>query len=77
MDMPSHYVICVAEHLDGRLANWLGGLEIMRETNCQETTLYGELADQAALFGVLGRIRDLGLTLISVQRLSPQKERKC
>ena len=68
MDEPAHYEIRVAEHLDKRLAEWFGELEIINAAESDETILRGEMVDQPALFGVLGKIRDLGLTLISVQR---------
>ena len=68
MDEPALYEIRVAEQLDAHWAKWFGDLEITY-TECGETILRGEMADQSALFGVLGKIRDLGLTLISVQRL--------
>lgn len=69
MDEPARYEIRVAEHLDPRRANWFDGMEISHCAKHGDTILRGELADQPALFGVLGKIRDLGLTLISVQRL--------
>ena len=68
MDEPAHYEIRLAEHLDERWAKWFDGLEIVHSAESGETVLRGEMADQPALFGVLGKIRDLGLTLISVQR---------
>ncbi len=68
MNEPARYEIRVAEHLDTRLAKWFDGLAIISFADSEETLLRGELADQSALFGVLGKIRDLGLTLISVQR---------
>jgi hypothetical protein len=49
------------------------GLEMVQEPG-GETVLTGPLIDQAALHGVLGRIRDLGLPLLSVVRLSPDQE---
>jgi hypothetical protein len=67
MDEPASYEIKVAEQLDARWAKWFGDLEIVHSPK-GETTLCGVIADQPALFGVLGKIRDLGLTLISVQR---------
>ena len=70
MDDPASYEICVAEHLDKRWTEWFDGLEIIH-LESGETILRGEMRDQPALFGVLGKVRDLGLTLISVQRLSP------
>lgn len=69
MDDPAHYEIRVAEHLDERWAKWFGDLEIIHSES-GETILRGEMVDQPALFGVLGKVRDLGLTLISVQRQS-------
>ena len=74
MDEPASYEIKVAEQLDARWVKWFGDLEIV---HCQngETILRGVMADQPALFGALGKIRDLGLTLISVQRLSPGRPR--
>ena len=69
MDEPAHYEIRLAEHLDERWAKWFDGLEIVHSAESGETILHGEMADQPALFGVLGKIRDLGLTLISVQRM--------
>jgi hypothetical protein len=68
MDEPACYEIRVAEQFDERLAKWFGELEIIHPAGSGETILRGEMADQPALFGVLGKIRDLGLTLISVQR---------
>ncbi|MCL4489788.1 MAG: hypothetical protein M1132_11465 [Chloroflexi bacterium] len=69
MDDPACYEIRLEEHLDERWTAWFEGLEIRHEAG--ETILRGEMADQPALFGVLGKVRDLGLTLISVQRVSP------
>lgn len=74
MDEPASYQVRVAERLDERWVKWFGDLEII-QTEHGETILCGVMADQPALFGVVGRIRDLGLTLISVQRLSSDLER--
>ncbi len=68
MDESAPYEIRVAEHLDERWARWFGEMEIQRIAESDETILRGVMADQPALYGVLGKIRDLGLTLISVQR---------
>ncbi len=70
MDEPAHYEIRVAEYLEDRWTEWFADLEIVHPARSDETILRGELADQAALFGILGKIRDRGLTLISVQRQS-------
>jgi hypothetical protein len=69
MDTQEHftvYQICVKGHLDERWLRWLDGMTISQESN-GETVISGEM-DQASLHGVLNRIRDLGLELISVQR---------
>jgi hypothetical protein len=73
MDDPAHYEIRVAEHLGERWAKWFDCLEIIYSADSDETIFRGEMADQPALFGVLAKVRDLGLTLISIQRLSPSR----
>jgi hypothetical protein len=62
-----YYEICIDGHLGSNWSSWFEGLEINRTTD-GVTILSGSLADQAALHGVLMKIRDLGLTLISVER---------
>jgi hypothetical protein len=62
------YEIRIEGHLGPSVAVWFPGLVIYQETN-GDTTLSGPIVDQAALHGVLMRIRDLGLVLISVHRL--------
>ncbi len=57
-------------HLDDRWSEWFGGLAVQRQED-GTTLLVGAVVDQAALHGVLNGIRDLGLTIISVQRVSP------
>ncbi len=64
------YEIRVQGHLDSRWATWLHGLTLTREPD-GTTTLMGGLVDQAALHGLLSRIRDLGLPIISMRRLGP------
>ena len=67
-DCPVRYRICVLGQLDRRWSSWFDGLEIAPQPN-GTTLLTGFIRDQAALHGVLMRIRDLGLPLIAVQRL--------
>jgi hypothetical protein len=64
---PAQYEIRVAGVLDSRWAAWFDGLQISGEGG--QTVICGEVADQAALHGLLTRVRDLGLCLISVRRL--------
>ncbi len=69
MDIPFVYEIRVEGHLPDHWSQWFEGLSICRQPD-NVTTLTGILIDQAALFGVLSRIHDLNLILISVSRLS-------
>ena len=69
MDQPALYQIRVQGHLSDRWATWFDGLKIENQPH-GEAVLTGPLADQAALHGVLGRIRDLGLTLIALNRIA-------
>jgi hypothetical protein len=62
------YQIRIKGHLDSRWADWFGGLTISLEQN-SETLMTGTGIDQAALFGLLRKIRDLGLPLISINRI--------
>jgi hypothetical protein len=59
------YRIRVRGHLDRRWASWFDGMSIHHEPD-GATLLEGEVADQAALHGLLQRVRDTGLILISV-----------
>jgi len=63
--MPIEYHIRLKGHLDNHWSDWFEGMTISNQAN-GETVLAGPLADQAALHGVLNRIRDLGLPLIAV-----------
>ena len=67
MDKPCWYEIRVEGHLAEQWSDWFDGLAIHTGPN-GETTLTGRLTDQAALFGVLARIHNLNLILISVNR---------
>jgi hypothetical protein len=66
--MSDIYHIRVSGHLDDRWSEWLGGMAIEREDD-GATLLVGPVVDQAALHGVITRIRDLGLPLLSVKQV--------
>jgi hypothetical protein len=66
------YEIRVKGHLGGRWSEWFEGLEITNLEN-GDALLSGEIADQAALHGVLAKVRDLGLPLVAVRGLGPDQ----
>ena len=63
--MPEYYEIKIKGHLDPHWSDWFAGLQLSHMEG-NETLLSGPLPDQAALHGLLERIRDLNITLISV-----------
>ena len=65
------YEIRIKGHLDDKWADWFEGLTITRADN-GETLLRGPVVDQAALHGVLRKVRDLGLPLLSVIQVEPK-----
>ena len=65
---PTIYQIRVQGHLGTQWTDWFGGLTVTLEDN-GETLLTGPVADQAALHGLLRRVRDLGIPLVSVIRV--------
>lgn len=75
--MQSHqsasYEIRLKGHLDARWSDWFDGLTISLE-DTGNTRLTGPIVDQAALHGLLAKIRDLGLPLISLTRVSSPQE---
>ena len=66
---PARYEIRVDSVLDDQWADWFDGLQLGSDGT--QTVIIGPLPDQPALHGLLARIRDLGLCLISVRRLDP------
>lgn len=70
--MPEYYEIKVKGHLDERWSGWFAGLQLTHLEG-DETRLAGRLPDQAALHGLLERIRDLNLKLISVNSDGPSQ----
>jgi hypothetical protein len=65
MTMALYYRITVNEHLDDSWSAWFDGLTISHAPN-GATTLAGSVRDQTALYGLIDKARDLGLTLIAV-----------
>ena len=67
-DPPPRYEIRLKGHLEPRWAAWFDGLSLTTE-NDGTTAIRGPVVDQAALHGLLQRLRDVGLPLISVTQL--------
>ena len=67
---PGFYEIRLKGHLADRWVGWFGGLSITLEED-GDTLLTGPVVDQAALHGLLRKVRDLGMPLISVIRVEP------
>jgi hypothetical protein len=70
LDEPMVYQIRVKGHLGPQWSEWFGGLSITLEEG-GETLLTGPVVDQAALHGLLRKVRDLGMPLISAIRVEP------
>jgi hypothetical protein len=65
-----YYEIRIKGHLDALWAAWFDGMKLT--PTCDGTTvIHGPVADQAALHGLLRKVRDLGLPLISVTQIEP------
>ena len=69
---PTIYEIRIKGHLGHRWEDWFGGLTITVEDNGQ-TLLSGPVVDQAALHGLLKKVRDSGMPLISVMGVKPRQ----
>jgi hypothetical protein len=72
---PVRYEIRVKGHLDTRWAAWFDGLALSHGSD-GTTVLRGPVVDQAALHGLLSRVRDLGLPLISLIQVDPNAHKE-
>src|SRR4051794_21655095 len=70
--LSARYRIQIAGHLDPAWSIWFDDLAIVQEDD-GTTTLTGQVVDQAALYGLLARLRDLGALLLAVERLEPDR----
>jgi hypothetical protein len=71
LSMPARYRIRVQGRLGPEWSAWFGGLSLSWQEPGQ-TVLVGQVVDQAALYGLLDSLRDLGLPLLEVRRLEPE-----
>jgi hypothetical protein len=69
---PGRYEIRLKGHLASRWAAWFDGLSLSLN-NDGTTTIHGFVADQAALHGLLQKVRDIGVPLISVTQVGPDQ----
>ena len=69
---PRCYELRLQGHLDTRWAAWFDGLSLTHESD-GTTVIHGSVVDQAALHGLLGKVRDLGLPLVSVNQVDPKQ----
>lgn len=70
---PPEYAILIQDQMTPALLEWFDEFTIT-QTATGETLLTGPVADQSALHGLLARVRDLNLTLISVNRIEPKEK---
>lgn len=74
VDEGGQYEIRIQGHLDDRWSGWFEGFTFTPDEN-GDTLIYGLVKDQAALFGLLRKVRDAGMLLVSVNRINaPQSD---
>jgi hypothetical protein len=73
---PAYYEICVNGRLGLQSTVWFGDMMVTINEGATppQTTIHGYIRDQAALYGLISRARDLGLTLVSVNRIELQED---
>jgi len=69
-DAVGRYEIRVKGHLDARWVAWFDGMALTHDGD-GTTLIHGDVVDQAALHGLLGKVRDVGLLLVSVTQVEP------
>lgn len=76
-DQPAHYEIRMRGRLSQQSASWFEGMDLSVDEDADpvQTIIRGYIEDQAALYGLISRIRDLGLVLLSVQRVDSKQNR--
>ena len=74
MRSPTRYMLRVGGHLDEHWSAWFGDFTLTHESD-GTTSLNGSIGDQAELQGLLNRIRDLGVTLLSIAVVDPSNGR--
>jgi hypothetical protein len=77
-DLPAYYEIRVEGTLGKIWEDWFKGLRVRHESRGEndipKSVLYGLLPDQPALYGVIAKIRDLNLTLVSIQKFEGETQ---
>jgi hypothetical protein len=73
-DQPASYLIRIQGTIDSTWSDWFGGFTITPQNG--ETVLEGKVNHQAALHGILAKINELGLSLISVNKLTDERRQK-
>jgi hypothetical protein len=68
----SWYELSLQGHLDPRWSTWLDGMDLLHRSD-GTTVVRGPIVDQSALHGLLARLRDIGLPLLSVTRMEPHQ----
>jgi hypothetical protein len=76
LSQPARYEIRVQGYLGDRWAGLFEGMTLVSDATQDTTTLIGVVPDQAALHGILARIRDLGLPLLSLTHIADEQQSK-